>query len=92
MSTRSKEGSPPSCESETSKHRTFWTPQDERALVEAIHAQQPRAGDEVNFRPEEWSAIAAKMGDPLKGARKTGESCKTKWTRVSQYASNDGLS
>jgi hypothetical protein len=76
MSTSSKHNSDQDAES---SNRAVWTADEERTLVSALLD----VGGGSSFTAEMWTEVALSMGKPSKGPPKTAESCKSKWTRVS---------
>jgi hypothetical protein len=76
ISTLSKQNS---VEDAESSNRTVWTADEERTLVSALL----QLGNGSNLTAETWNKVASSMGKPSKGSPKTADSCKTKWTRVS---------
>ena len=65
--------------------RAHWTDKDVRNLLDFLMEHKAKAGDGANFTKTTWQAAAAELGKipPEKGAPKTADSCKSKWTKVS---------
>jgi Myb-like DNA-binding domain len=80
MSTRSKQK--PDEDAEFSK-RTVWTHDDEKALLSALREYVATISDGsiASLSLDEWKKVASSIGKD--GSSKTGDSCRTKWSRVS---------
>jgi Myb-like DNA-binding domain len=65
-------------DAETSS-RVVWTADEERTLVSAL-LKHPK---ESKLTTVNWTQVASSIGKPSKGAPKTADSCKNKWSRVS---------
>jgi hypothetical protein len=64
--------------------RAIWTQEDEKELLGFLLEHKAEAGDGVNFKQTTWNAAAAALAKrPHKGAVKSANSCKNKWTKVS---------
>jgi hypothetical protein len=87
MHTRRTSQSPPtSVEEEHTK--ADWTADDVDAFVDFLVEHRAEAGDGANFKPSVWTAAASEMAKhTTKGARKTANACKSKWSRVRTSAS-----
>jgi hypothetical protein len=68
--------------------RAHWTDKDVRNLLDFLMEHKAKAGDGANFTKTTWQAAAAELGKipPEKGAPKTPDSCKSKWTKVSSLS------
>ena len=69
-----------SFEDAETRSRVVWTADEERILLSQLQKLE-------NTKPttQMWNQVASSMEKPSKGAPKTGESCKTKWNRVSHF-------
>jgi hypothetical protein len=84
MQTRSSQSPPNSSTSQTESalitQKTFWSTEDETALIEFLIERKAEAGDGANFKQSVWNAAAEEMvKHTTKGPPKSADSCKTKW-------------
>ena len=69
-----------SFEDAETRSRVVWTADEERILLSQLQKLE-----NTKPTPQMWNQVASSMEKPSKGAPKTGESCKTKWNRVSHF-------
>ena len=64
--------------------RAVWTIEDESALISFLIEHKSEAGDGVDFKQPTWVSAAQELAKrvPHKGAPKTADSCKNKWSKV----------
>ena len=65
--------------------RSNWTEADERHLIAFLTDHKAEAGDGFSYKQSTWNAAARYMATQAsqRGAAKTAESCKNKWSQVS---------
>ncbi|KAH0831871.1 hypothetical protein J3R83DRAFT_12732, partial [Lanmaoa asiatica] len=60
-----------------------WSDSDVDYLIDQVIARRAEAGDGLNFKKAFWQSIASSpaLANPAKGAPKTWNACKDKWSR-----------
>ncbi|KIK16361.1 hypothetical protein PISMIDRAFT_71967, partial [Pisolithus microcarpus 441] len=59
-----------------------WSDTDTTTLLNLVAAHKALAGEGLNFKVVFWNTVAAHLGNPSKGAPKTGRACKDEWKRL----------
>ena len=69
-----------------SAEKAVWSQEETPALVHYLYKHRSQAGNRANFKAATFEAAADAISHLLEdGPEKTGEMCKTKWSRVSDF-------